>query len=422
MNLETKFSNLETQLAQQHQATMIAINALLTALGAPPPEPGATLVDVLGALNQIAVELSSLTTAIAAQHAAQLLKLTDIWTTLDLLNNNNALNTQLLLTALAANNCCTPTNPALPLPLLTNPTSLADEAKCRRIQFYLAWFGSWIDNIANFGGLGATLTGATLSTLLTTAIPAGTVVGGEIGAAGGIPGAVIGAILGLLISAAYALGSALFGTLSTQWHTAPLYDQLLHALYQANDAASGYAAFQATVSASGVLNPVWKGVINALFWTGWANDIYSSTPVVDDSGFDGSICAPAQTAGCFTPASGEVRVFAVTNTLGGQHASYTAVVWPTTFASRAASYAGHRGGAGDAINIVADNGELFVLHQDIFGYWSRGGTIYTNDEIAVAAGGSWTQITQHTTTIFVFPDVPGMAFTLCPPTSPPVQT
>lgn len=305
MNLETKFGTLETQLAQQHQATLIAINALLAALGAPPPEPGATLADVLGALNQIAVELSSLTTAITTQHAAQLAKLTDIWTTLDLLNNNNALNTQLLLTALAANNCCTPTGAALPLPLLTNPTSLADQEKCRRIQFYLAWFGGWLDNIATFGGLSSQLTGATLATLLATAIPAGTVIGGEIGAVGGIPGAVVGAILGLLVSAFYTIGATLIGTLSTQWHTAPLYDQLLHALYQANDAASGYAAFQSTVSASGVLNPVWKGVINALFWTGWANDIYSSTPVVDDSGFDGSICAPANTA-CVQMASQSV--------------------------------------------------------------------------------------------------------------------
>src|SRR5205085_2626349 len=33
-------------------------------------------------------------------------------------------------------------------------------------------------------------------------------------------------------------------------------------------------------------------IIYTLWWTAWSNDIYSGSPVVDDSAFDGSICIP----------------------------------------------------------------------------------------------------------------------------------
>jgi len=108
---------------------------------------------------------------------------------------------------------------------------------------------------------------------------------------GGIPGAVIGAILGLIVGAVYLVGGSQLVNWANDFSSPIVQADLLAALYAATNADEGQTAFQVTVGDHFDVIPA--GIINALWWTAWSNDLYSDTPVVDDSAFDGTICAPA---------------------------------------------------------------------------------------------------------------------------------
>lgn len=306
MTLEAKFEALEAQLTDQQTAIVNALDSILTALGAPPPTATVTLADTLAMMVALNNNLIGMAIANGSFYAAVLEQLAQLSTNTDLMITNNSLNAQRTIAAILSTYCPCPTGAdLLPLPLDVTPTTLADEAKCRRIQFYLALFLNWLGKIANYGGAGAFITGDIIGTLLgLAAAEAGIVAtGAEVGTVLGPPGVVIGAIVGLIVGAVGIFGASVLTDYYNQFLAAPVQTALLSALFSATNADEGNAAFQAVIGAN--FSPIPAGIINALWWAQWNNDIYSGTPVVDDSAFDGSICVLVSegfppTVGCVT--------------------------------------------------------------------------------------------------------------------------
>lgn len=285
-NLEAKFYALETQLSAQNTGIQNSLDAILEALGAPPPTATTTLANVVTALA--AMQSAQLT-----QHNALMSLIGQINTNTDTIINNNSLNAQRLISAILSTACpCgTTTAPLLPLPLDVTPTTLVDEAKCRRIQFYLSLFGTWLFDIANYGSSGAAITGDVLFSLLTAAGTAAgmATTGAEAGAIFGIPGAVVGTVVGLIVGAVYFLGGSQLVNYANDFNDPTLRDNMVQAMYAATNADEGYTAFKTTLLAT--IGGAAGEVIYTLWWSAWSNDVYSGVPVVDDSAFDGSICA-----------------------------------------------------------------------------------------------------------------------------------
>lgn len=295
-NLEAKFEALEAQLAAQAVLVNNSLDAIIEALGGVPPTPTTTLADVYSLLTTINSNISAAKSADSTFYAAMIDIASLIMGNTETMINNNSLNTQRLLAAILSTACpCTTTAPPLPPPLSVTPTPLVNDAKCRRIQFYLSVFSTWLFDIANYGSTGAMVTGGILFELLSSAeLAAGLVIaGGEAGTIGGIPGAVVGAIIGLIVAAIYTFGGTQLVNWANDFTGAPVQSALLAALYAASNADEGQTAFQGVVSAN--FSAIPAGIINALWWSAWSNDLYSDTPVVNDSAFDGTICAPAET-------------------------------------------------------------------------------------------------------------------------------
>jgi hypothetical protein len=301
-NLEAKFEALELQLTTQQTAVINALNAILDALGAPPPTATVTLATVAAQLTTMNTNIVAIATANAGFYSALLDAVGAINTNTDTIINNSSLNAQRTIAALYATFCaCDTTTPLLAPPLDVTPTPVIDDAKCRRIQFYLSLFSTWLFDVANYGSSGAAITGDALGALIAAAgVAAGmTVSGAEAGVIFGIPGAVVGAIAGLIVAAVYILGGTQLVNWANDFAGAPVQAALLAGLYAANNADEGQTAFQSAVGAN--FSAIPAGIINALWWSAWSNDLYSSTPVVDDSAFDGSICAPpVEPEGCTT--------------------------------------------------------------------------------------------------------------------------
>lgn len=283
-DLTEKFTGFENLVSADHTEIMEALNSILEALGAPPTSPTTTLLDVVTAIE-------SQTSAQATQHTALMALLTDIFNNTDLIITNNSLNAQLLLNSQYSTFCECPTEaPLETLPLDVTPTSIVDEAKCRRIQFYLSVFGNWLNRVANYGASGAAITGGTLTSLLSlVAADAGIVAtGAEVGAAAGIPGVVVGAAVGLITAVVYTFGGSVLIDYANQFNDPTLRDNMVQAMYAATNADEGYSAFKSTLLAG--MDTIPAEVIYTLWWTAWSNDVYSGSPVVDDSAFDGTIC------------------------------------------------------------------------------------------------------------------------------------
>jgi hypothetical protein len=299
MTLATKFTGLESQLTTQQTAVIDALNAILTALGAPPETAVATLADTNLILTDINNNLIGMRGENVDFYAALLDSVGLINANTDTIITNNSLNAQKLIAALYATFCdCVTDTPLLPLPLDVTPTEVVDEAKCRRIQFYLSVFGNWLDKIANYGASGAAITGGTLATLLSVAAADAGIIatGAEVGAVAGPPGIVIGAVVGLITIAVYTLGGSVLIDYANQFNDATLRDNMVLAMYDATNADEGYTAFKSTLLAS--MDAIPAEIIYTLWWSAWSNDVYSGIPEVDDSAFDGSICAPEPS--CYT--------------------------------------------------------------------------------------------------------------------------
>lgn len=292
ITLEQKFETLETQLGTQHTEIMNALDTIATALGAPPPGPTTTLADVVTALTQTNTILNGIREDNSTFYAAMLDVAGLINTNTDIIITNNSLNAQRLLQAIYSTACQCPTPTALISPPIdVTPTSLADEEKCRRIQFYLSVFGNWLTKIANYGSAAGFVTGDTLGTLLGLAASEAGIVatGAEVGAAAGPPGIVIGAIVGLIIGAIATFGGSVLIDYANQFNTTEMKSALLAAMFAATNADEGYTAFKTTILAN--MDAIPAQIIYTLWWSAWSNDIYLGVPTVDDSAFDGTICA-----------------------------------------------------------------------------------------------------------------------------------
>lgn len=400
-NLTDKFTAIDVHLAQRHQEVIVAINALLTALGAPPPEPGATLADVVGGLNQLHAQLATLQTALITQH----MELKDTFTR----------NTQLLLIGLSALDPCKPCDvPSYQLPPIDATPVAVDQEHCKRVQALLYAILRFCVKLDVLSSLGTGFNPQIISAAFTEVIT-------EINAAQSLTISLpsFGEILTLVASCVAFVASNIFAGNTLQGSFMSIQDSLIAPLYAATTAEAGMAAYRAGIDASDLPSAI-KAVLKAAGYISLFNLYYGNTPI-NLAGFDGTICAPDPLANCFATTIDDIRTFSVTNTLKeNQHATYTAVIWPATFTGRLSTYAGHKtAGGGEDINIVADNGDLFVLEKDIFGYFAKGGHVYDNNETALAAGSNWTQIGIHTTAIFVLLDGPTDTFTLCPPSSQP---
>jgi hypothetical protein len=293
-DLSNKFSGFEGLVGGNHTELMAALNTIAFALGAPPTTPNETLADVMTILTTINSNIVQMRSASALYHSSALSLIGAINTNTDTIINNNSLNAQRMIAAILSTICPCESAPALLAPPIdVTPTPLIDDAKCRRIQFYLSVFGQWLYKIANYAGAGAFITGDVLATLLgAAAAEAGIVAtGAEIGAAAGPPGVVVGAVVGLLVGAVAILGGSVLLDYATQFNAPTMQGDLLAALYAADNADAGYTAFKNVITANMAEIPA--QIIYTLWWSAWSNDIYSGSPVVDDSAFDGSICAPA---------------------------------------------------------------------------------------------------------------------------------
>lgn len=292
-DLSGKFGGLETQLATQHTEIINALNSIASALGAPPPGPTTTLADVVGVLEEQNVILRGIRTDMNGY-------LLEIFNTLDAMNNNASLNAQRTLVALSQLYCpCDPDAPLFPPPLDTTPISLDDQAKCKRVQFFTDMFMTYIIRIGDYVASGAAMSARALNDGLQGVLAGRDIDDGALRA--GIPESVSSTAVDQIVNQMIIDGRPSFRFGLTDINTVETNRSLQLALYAATNAAEGHAAALAAIAASGINNK-YAEICETLFYSAWANDIYSTTPVVDDSSYDGTICAPDEPQ-CFEFAS-----------------------------------------------------------------------------------------------------------------------
>jgi len=121
---------------------------------------------------------------------------------------------------------------------------------------------------------------------------------------------IIAGAVALITVAVYTIGGSFLVDFAAQFNAPTLRDNMVQAMYAASNAEEGYIAFKTTLLAG--MDAIPAEVIYTLWWSAWSNDVYSGSPVVDDSAFDGTICAP-EPEGCTTLISalyyGENQVF-----------------------------------------------------------------------------------------------------------------
>ncbi|MBL0830558.1 hypothetical protein JK320_25410 [Klebsiella pneumoniae] len=287
-DLTSKFDGLETQLSTQHSDMMNALNALLSALGAPPPSPGATLADVVGALNQLALMVAGLRTDMATQHAAQLVQLQLLNSSTDLLLQNTSWNTKQLLLGLAALDPCKQCEiPSYDLPPIDETPVTVDQEHCKRVQALLYAILRFTVKLDIISSLGAGFNVETIKAAFTEILT-------EVGAAGNLSISLpsFNELLTLVAACVEYIASNIFAGNDLQSSFLTIKSDLIQPLYEANTANAGIAAYRAGIDASSLPMPI-KRVLKAIGYIALFNLYYGDTPL-DTTGFDGNICAPAQ--------------------------------------------------------------------------------------------------------------------------------
>lgn len=402
-DLQTKFTTLEGQISANHTEIMAALNTIAFALGAPPTTPNTSLADVVTVLETINSNIVGMRAANALYYASALGALDTISLNTETMINNNSLNAQRMIQAIYATFCeCATTTPLLPLPIDTTPSPLPIDEKCRRVQFYLAVFSTWLTSIANYGSSGASITGSVLEGLLVSAgVAFGmTATGAEIGAAGGIPGVVVGAIVGAIVAAVYTFGGSILVDYANQFASATVQDALRQGLYSAENADEGQSIFQDIIASNFETIPA--GIINFLWWSAWSNDLYSGTPAVDDSMFDSTICAPPDADGCITINS--------TVVMFGTDGNASAIVWPSPLVAINQTPAGYTASAAVwcESNLI---GYTITPSMDInfFHHWNQPATVITANTIFTV--GADTDLAA----IHIYPSTVPFSIELCEP-------
>lgn len=279
-NLTDKFTAMDVHLAQRHQEVIVAINALLTALGAPPPEPGATLADVVGGLNQLHAQLATLQTALITQH----MELKDTFTR----------NTQLLLIGLSALDPCKPCDvPSYQLPPIDATPVAVDQEHCKRVQALLYAILRFCVKLDVLSSLGTGFNPQIISAAFTEVIT-------EINAAQSLTISLpsFGEILTLVASCVAFVASNIFAGNTLQGSFMSIQDSLIAPLYAATTAEAGMAAYRAGIDASDLPSAI-KAVLKAAGYISLFNLYYGNTPM-NLAGFDGTICVPQPPTECVT--------------------------------------------------------------------------------------------------------------------------
>lgn len=284
-DLTGKFTGFEGQISDNHTEVMAALASIIDSLGGVPTSPTTTLDDVATLLTNINSNLVNMRAADALFYAATNSLLDQIATNTDTIITNNALNAQRLLTLLLQTACpCDDTVPLLPPPLSTLPTELANDAKCQRIQYFLDLFSSWVILCTVYLNDNGSISSFQVNNLLSGVLLSVDIVDSELNA---IPTSTRDYITTALngVDSRSAANAAVIDALNSGTVLA----DMRQALYANDNAADGSNAAKNAIDMSG--GP-YAYIISAMFYSGWPNVMYGDTPVVDASGYDGTICAP----------------------------------------------------------------------------------------------------------------------------------
>jgi hypothetical protein len=286
-DLEHKFEALESQLSTQHTAIGNALNSILAALGAPPPTATTTLADISTQLSALNDTLAGIISDNRDFYASNLDVLGLINTNLDTMLNNNSLNTQRLLIAIAANDPCKVCDvvPLLPPPLDVTPQTV-DQDHCKRMQaliYSLERLTVKLDALSSFGvGFSPTVIRDAFSEVIT-----------ELGVVGELEYPSLGEVAQIAGAAAAYVVSNIFSSNSLPANFLSIKDQLLVVLYDTNSASAGQSAYRSFLDGSGLPSAVVQ-LFKAMAYTSLFNLYYDSSNTLDLSGYDGTICAPSE--------------------------------------------------------------------------------------------------------------------------------
>jgi hypothetical protein len=285
-DLEHKFEALESQLSTQHTAISNAMDSILTALGAPPPTATVTLADISNQLSSLNDSLAAIVTEQRAFYSSNLDVLGLINTNLDTMLNNNSLNTQRLLIAIAANDPCKSCDvlPIEPPPLDVTPQTV-DEDHCKRMQaliYALERLTVKLDVLSSFGlGFSPTVIRDAIAEVTT-----------ELGVTELLQYPSLGEVAQLAGAGAAYVVSNIFSSNSLPANFLSIKDQLLVVLYDTDSASAGQSAYRSFLEGSGLPSAVVQ-LFKAMAYTSLFNLYYDNTAMLDLSGYDGTICAPA---------------------------------------------------------------------------------------------------------------------------------
>lgn len=293
--VNTTLDQLVAQLAAQHTATAAKLDALITALGAPPPTGTVTLADVLSAIeltNSRLTTLAGYLSTIATQSNLTRVALDsfiDDWNSgsggLQYLENI-MFAVQDARRAIIATACpCTGDNPVLPAPGNTTPFPTAEQQlKCKRAQRFVDWFLQEVlirvmDTYSTYGFVGTAAIGAVLTVALVALAP-------ETAGASLLPTVAIASIVALLGS----LSSSMLGGIVSYYNTTPVKQTLISAIYNAPSAVEAKSSFDTSIdtftSIPSPIRAVWKALALQLFF----DQTFDLTRTIDVAGYNGTVC------------------------------------------------------------------------------------------------------------------------------------
>jgi hypothetical protein len=365
-DLTGKFGGFEDQITSNHAEIMNALDTIATALGAPPPGPTTTLDDVVTALTQT-------NTTLAGIRSDMNTKLDYIFNTIDAMNNNASLNAQRILALMLQTACpCDATIPLLPPDLGTTPIDATATAKCQRIQYFIDLFRTWVINVGQYVGSQGSISSFQINSLMQSQLADRSITTGQL--ATGMPTSTRDQIASLLSSAVGSVGaSTVDSELFNAMITANL-ETLRQSLYGTDNAVDGKDAFDAALNTISMTD--WaRTILVAMFYSSWANDIYSDTPIVDASAYDGTICAPADCS-------------EYTSALRGDN--YAIVHWADAY-SDTSHTAGNWNGYSFRLVAISNIDSLSVTYYDTSGAFQGwvGGSEMSGAAVSEPGSGSW---------------------------------
>ena len=295
-NLKDKFNDLKDLLAQQHGAVIEKLEEILEGLGV---VPTTTLADVVSAINALSNKITTTNSRLASIDSGVYVLSTNLETMLQ----NNSLNAQRILSALALLDPCRPCDLAVDVPIIGVTPTTIDEDHCLRMQFLLDMIRRLLVKIDSLirSGVEPSIT------IITTAIS--NVFQGIVNAADLVPPSI--PELSYLIVGMITYAAAIFfgGQLPVQEAYDLVSDELLTLLYAADSAAAGREAYVNYIDNAPGLTNVQKQLIKGAAYVGLFNFVYDSQSLVDLSDYDETLCGGGgEVEGCITISSETVSV------------------------------------------------------------------------------------------------------------------